>query len=412
MFETVREYALERLEELGHLDEVQARHANRYVRLAETAEPELVGPGQLVWLARLDEDEENISAALEWAADRSGDLDAGLRLAGALNRYWSVRGPSPAVRGWLEHALSTTDGRSDPVVAKARFTAGCMALAQGDLPSAALHFERSLEIAASLGDDRAEAAALALFAAVRLATGDTGAGRRGAERALVIADACGDKVTASAACSVLADIAALDGDAARSTLLHERSLRLRRELGDQSLLAQSLIQHARRGFANRDDGHVRALLHEGLDLARRVGDTWMESVALCTQGALASADGDPADGGTKLTAALVIAHSRGDRRTTAECILGLAAVAVLTDDRQRGARLRGAARRLQAETGATRSTVEQVLAEVVDGRFDGSGDAFEVEAATGELLPLDDVVGLALHESEASLRLSVDAAGS
>ncbi|MGE5274352.1 MAG: protein kinase domain-containing protein [Verrucomicrobiota bacterium] len=400
MLDTVRDYAVERLDELGQLEDVRLRHAQRYVRVAETAEPELDGPGQLVWLARLEEDDENVSAALGWALDRNGDLDAGLRLAGALNRYWSIRGRVPAVRGWLEDALSQTDGRSDAVLAKARFACGCMASAQGDLPSATVHFERSLEIASSLGDARREAAAMAQLAALHLATGDAATAQSEAERALALADAGGDKVSASDACSVLADIAARKGDTEQAALYHERSLRLRRELGDRSLLAESLIRHARRGFGDREDGRIGALLQEGLDLSRRVGDTWMESVALCTQGALACVERDPADAGAKLAAALVIAHRRRDRRTTAECVLGLAAVAALTDDQHRAARLLGAARALRAATGAKRSSVERVLDELLEGQLeDLAPGGLEVEEAAGELLPLEDIVLFALDET-------------
>ena len=54
LLETIREYALERLEERGELDEVRTRHAEHFADLAHTADGQLRGAGQVRWIARLD----------------------------------------------------------------------------------------------------------------------------------------------------------------------------------------------------------------------------------------------------------------------------------------------------------------------------------------------------------------------
>jgi hypothetical protein len=91
MLETIREDALERLDEQGQLEDARNRHLNRYVELAETAEPELTRASEAVWLERLSEENDNIRAALAWSFE-SGQVELGLRLAGALVRFWSIRG--------------------------------------------------------------------------------------------------------------------------------------------------------------------------------------------------------------------------------------------------------------------------------------------------------------------------------
>ena len=70
---------------------LRRRHAERYLELAEAAEPELVRAGQATWLERLDEENDNIRAALAWSIE-SGEVELGLRIAGALVRFWSMRG--------------------------------------------------------------------------------------------------------------------------------------------------------------------------------------------------------------------------------------------------------------------------------------------------------------------------------
>ena len=73
MLETIREYAIERLSESGQLEDTRTRHLDRFVQLAETAEPELTRSGQALWLERLCEENDNIRAALAWSFEsRSG----------------------------------------------------------------------------------------------------------------------------------------------------------------------------------------------------------------------------------------------------------------------------------------------------------------------------------------------------
>ena len=105
MLETLREYGIERLAEAGTITDVRRAHARFFRDLAEAAEPHLRRREQLVWLARLDAESDNILAALRFAAD-SGDADTAVRLAASLAWYWSIVGQTTEGRAWLELALS------------------------------------------------------------------------------------------------------------------------------------------------------------------------------------------------------------------------------------------------------------------------------------------------------------------
>jgi len=107
MLETIREYALARLAESGEADAVRRAHAGYYVALAERAEPELIGPDQVAWTRRLDAEQGNVRAALDWLM--RDDAPGAPRLAGALGHYW-MRGRSLVEgRRWLEAALERAD---------------------------------------------------------------------------------------------------------------------------------------------------------------------------------------------------------------------------------------------------------------------------------------------------------------
>jgi predicted ATPase/RsiW-degrading membrane proteinase PrsW (M82 family) len=299
MLETIREYAQERLEERAEGDRVALRHAEYCVALVERAEPALTGPDQGAWLQRLSEENANIRAALGWSS-HAGELELGLRLAGALVRFWSARGLMAEGRRWLADALAAEGDVAPAVRAKAFFAAGYAALGLGDFADARERFESCLAFSADLGDERLEASALAQLAWISNATGDRDLAVENAGRALDLARVHDDKVTASGALNVLAD-AAGDGE---SKQLFEEALALRRELGDERLIANSLLLLGRAG-----SDEVR--LEEALELARGLGDSWMTSNALLRLGELR-------DDRALVEEALEIARERGDAVLAAE----------------------------------------------------------------------------------------------
>ncbi len=95
MLETIREFALERLEQAGDLDDARRRHAEYYAGVAERADEQLrgSGPAHLAALDRLEAEHDNLRAALAWSlqtpaagpAPADGERAAtGLRLVQAL----------------------------------------------------------------------------------------------------------------------------------------------------------------------------------------------------------------------------------------------------------------------------------------------------------------------------------------
>ena len=93
LLEAVRQYAGEHLaSDALEVVTMRDRHLGWCVALAEESRsPQLKGPGQEAWLARLEREHGNLRAALGWARER-GESERGLRLALALGRFWYTRG--------------------------------------------------------------------------------------------------------------------------------------------------------------------------------------------------------------------------------------------------------------------------------------------------------------------------------
>jgi predicted ATPase len=151
MLETLREYALEKLEGSGEAASTKRAHAAYYLVLAEenaTESNEAEGAG---WLEELGLEHDNLRAGLEWLTE-TGNAEWGLRLGTALFRFWEVREYLAEGRDRLGRLLKLTEsGATTKLRMRALFAAGVLAGEQGDYASAAALINESQDIAQVLG---------------------------------------------------------------------------------------------------------------------------------------------------------------------------------------------------------------------------------------------------------------------
>jgi non-specific serine/threonine protein kinase len=114
MLESIRAFAVERLEWAGEADRVRRAHAEHALAWAERAAAELVGPAQVEWLDRLQDEHDNLREAIRWC-QRSGERVVGLRLGAALWRFWLARGYVAEGRAHVE-AFAGAAGHADPAL--------------------------------------------------------------------------------------------------------------------------------------------------------------------------------------------------------------------------------------------------------------------------------------------------------
>src|SRR5215213_8852382 len=126
LLDSIRQYALEKLEQSGELEDVKRAHAEYFLAVAEEVEPQLIGPHEAERFGRLVEELDNFRAALSWASVH-GEAELSLRLAGALGSFWFWEGHSGEGRGWLEGALIQEGPTSALARAKALGAASLLA---------------------------------------------------------------------------------------------------------------------------------------------------------------------------------------------------------------------------------------------------------------------------------------------
>ena len=194
MFETVREFARERLEGSGDAEPVQRAHAEFFLAFAERVEPGLESADVRWWVARIEAEHGNIGEALGWF-ERADDVVAVQRLAGALRNYWYYVGRWGEGRGWLERALATEGATPDAVRAKALVGAGFLAHYQGDEASALPWLEAGMALNRALGDVQQTAIAAFYLGVAAEDRGDYAVARAVLTEALEGSRAVGDEVT-------------------------------------------------------------------------------------------------------------------------------------------------------------------------------------------------------------------------
>jgi predicted ATPase/DNA-binding SARP family transcriptional activator len=339
LLETVRQYFSERLLESGEGDATRGRHLDYFLALAEAAEPQLTGAQQVEWLERLETEHDNLRAALAFSRSdvglRMSDLpssEMGLRLAGALWRFWSVRGYLTEGRDRLAQALASAPEASASR-AKALEKAGSLAYRQADYRAARSLQEESLAIRRELGDRAGIAASLRNLGLVAYSQGDYGVARALQEESLAIGRELGNRrgIAASLNClGVL--IAHQQGDYGAARLLYEASLAIRRELGDRVGIADSLRNLGSVAYQQGDYGAARSLFEESLQVRRELGDRLGIAGSLHDLGLVAYQQGDYGVARSLFEESLQVRRELGDRLGIAGSLHNLGLVAYSQGD--------------------------------------------------------------------------------
>lgn len=281
MLELVHEYAVARLAVSGAIETIRQQHASYYLELAETAEPELLGPQQHVWLDRLELDHDNLRVALTWLVEQEMYTEV-LRLSGALWRFWYAHAHLSEGRRCLETIIACSPVTSTGLYAKVLNGAGIMAWMQGDYVAARSWLEQSHVIQRELGEKRGIAISLNNLGLVTTDQGDYTSARALYEESLTLLRELRDQWGTGLALSNLGNVARLQGDHAAAQQFNEECLSIWRKVGDKWGIATALSHLGYLRHVQQDNTRARLLYQESLALRRELSDK--EGMAECFEG--------------------------------------------------------------------------------------------------------------------------------
>jgi predicted ATPase/DNA-binding CsgD family transcriptional regulator len=333
MLETIREFGLASLERQGELEAARRAHAYYYLALVEQAELQLIGPKQLLWFDRLEQDLDNLRAILQAGTSGGVEVELALCLASALQLFWAGRGYLREGRSLLERLLAGAGTTAAPVRLKALNTLGVILWNLNDTRGLEPVADEALALARKLGDHWQMTVALILHgAAMMQERRDYAQAQARLEEALAEARVLGDRFLLYFALHCLGLLAWYQQDAPRAIAWYEECLTQCRAMGDKVLMCLALVGLARAELSQDHTVRAQILLEESLATYRTLGNTWWIAMILNLLGQLAFQQGELSQAETFLTDSTRLSSEVGDRRNVARSRLLMAGVATLRGD--------------------------------------------------------------------------------
>src|SRR5947208_3235250 len=313
MLEIVREYALERLSDSGDGDETRRRHLEHFVAFAEEAEPKLADRGQIAWFARLEDEHDNLRAALAFALE-SDDPSSALRLAVAVRRFWQIHGYLVEGRQALESALAATPAVPSELRANALNMSGILAGEQGEFVAAQVSFKAALADAHAVGSTRVISSALVNLGNLAFFAGELEAARDLYKESIEYFASLDDIRGQALAKENVGLMALTADDVPEAVTWLTAALELAREVGDDREIGAASRSLAAAMIELGDSEQAESLLAESLALARELAEPHGIAVCLDTFAGLAATSGEVERAARLFSASDAVRASIGAKR--------------------------------------------------------------------------------------------------
>jgi non-specific serine/threonine protein kinase len=330
LLEILRQYGLEKLAASGQMEETRRRHRDYYLRLTQVAEIELEGPAQLHWLNRMEQEHDNIRAALRWSIEQARD-DAAARMGSGMWRFWLSRGYLGEGRLWLRQALelvpepSRTRARALLALSILAFlhegysvssadaeealklfrelgevqgmgtallNCGVIWLGNGDYARAITYFEESLPLCAQANYAHGVNLSLSSMGQAAMQLGEYARAQALETESIARAREAGDSRAEAGALTDLGVTFYVQGEYAQALRYFDESLAMRRTQGDRGGAAHTLFYLGRVALEQEQAAKARAYFEESFALRLALGDVEGQAAALEGLGALAAQAGD------------------------------------------------------------------------------------------------------------------------
>jgi predicted ATPase/DNA-binding XRE family transcriptional regulator len=342
LLETIRQYAEEKLVEVGEADLARAGHRDWCLSFAEQGVEGIEGADQKLWWDRLNVEHDNLRLALTWSAAVPDESTPLLRLAGLLGRFWALNGFASEGARWLELALAQSDPTPSADRARALDWLGALEQFNGHVERACSLLNESVAQARSVGDRHVLARALRHLSRALRSLGDVERAWTLIEEAVAISRDEG--FTSSLAWSLVLAAEHLEsaGHLERVESLLLESVSAGRQSGAITSMLASTGALARLYIGRCDHARARRMVDDALALARQLGMHLPTVSLLITRGDVASAERDWDGADDWYRQALGAASLVGARGTAALALRHYAAMCAARGDPGRAARIVGA----------------------------------------------------------------------
>ena len=281
MLESIWDYADEKLAQAGEKERYERKHLDFFVALGEKAELELYGPEQKVWMEKLSAEHYNLNRAVRTSLKNPTTIELGLRLAGAISRYWEIR--SYLSEGYEQLVDLLTRGGDSipaPIRAKAELGAGTLSWCQDRNVDAVRHYHEALRLYEGLGMGNHIGIIEVYLASTERNEGNYAKAREHLKRAQVLADELSSERLKALVLYGKAGFADAELDLAESRAFKEEAIRMYESLGDRWTACLLKAGLAKVCILQKDYPVARHLIVEVLAVSREFGSKWSVPSAL------------------------------------------------------------------------------------------------------------------------------------
>jgi predicted ATPase/DNA-binding SARP family transcriptional activator len=291
--DTIRAFAQEQLDAHGEAGAARRQHLGYYAALAARVEAEQFGPREPDFLKQVDDEIDNVRAALQAGLELPEAAAPALGLASNLLRYWTVRGTWREGREWLSGLLARVGPAPSRLRARGLIADGYLAWRLRDIAAARAAFDEIVAITRDPAHGAApeQAHALRGLGLLAYAEGRHDEARRWMEAALASFRQVGDRAGVGFALTSLGELARVEGRYDEAAAYFTEQMALRR--GEESELTAAIGLHnlGQVALARGQVGQARALLTESLRRHHRHGGQQGMADTLAALAALAAAEG-------------------------------------------------------------------------------------------------------------------------
>jgi predicted ATPase/serine/threonine protein kinase len=398
MLETITEFGLDELIASGEAESVRKSHAQFFLKLAEQGETELLGAQQERWLDKFEIERDNLRAATCWSEENE-EAETGLRLAGALWRFWEMRGYLAEGREQLAKFLSLPEtSATTKVRLKALYAAGVLADAQCDYTAARSLFDEKLRLHRKLGDKWGIANSINNLGIMAMRERDYDGARSLYQESLSLWRELNNERAVALALGNLGNVADLVGDYAEACDYYQQSLEVFKKLEDRRGVALSLNHLGDIARHQEDFALAHSFYDQSLAILIELGDKRGVANLFSDMGSVASDRGDYDQARHFYEESMVIFSGLGDVRGIAHLFEACAQIAARRGRLERALRLAGAAAALREEFSAPISRddntkLQQTLSSIRNSLGETASDLAWKE---GQMMPAEKAIQYAL----------------
>jgi predicted ATPase len=306
LLETLRDYGREQIRRSDRYPELRRRHADWCRRFARDAAADWFSPRQVQWMKRMESEELNIRAALDFSL--SDSPETALDIAGAVHFFGMARGVLTATRRWLDRALAATPPEPTAGRIRALYGASMVASLQGDLPAATARVVEGQTLLEQMADTEMHAMMSVADGYTALVGGEFHRADGRFEDALGGADEPGLRVMAMLGLGWSLEFG---GEMARALIWHERALALAESHGESVYREYALWSLGIGWWRHGQLDRAEQLLKEALRVTQLVDDPRQAAASLEGLAWIADAKHDPRRAVVLMAAAAALCRAVG-----------------------------------------------------------------------------------------------------